>query len=267
MSLGPAGEALLAPDEPGPVEIVNPEARRPLLLVCDHASNFIPRSLSRLGLDEPHLALHIAYDIGIAEVTRLLSARLGAMAVLSGFSRLIIDPNRDPESPAQIPEVADGVVIPGNRGLGPAARERRTIAFFDPYHRAIEERLDALAAHGPAPAMISMHSFTPVMRGFERPWQVGALWNTDARLPRPFMAKLRALGFTVGDNEPYSGRDQHGYTLRRHAESRGIANLLIEMRQDLVDTRHGAEEWAELLGVTLGDILADPAMYVAEPRT
>ena len=258
------GAGLLAADEPRPREIVNPEATAPLLLICDHASNFIPRALKNLGLDEAQLARHIAYDIGISTVTRALARRLEATAVLSGFSRLVIDPNRDPDDPTLVPQIGDGVVVPGNRGLSRAARSARLETFFEPYHEAVAELLDAPGARGPAPAVISMHSFTPVMRGVERPWQVSALWNRDPRLPLPFMAKLRALGLTVGDNEPYSGRDRHGYSLHRHAEPRGLANLLIEIRQDLIDTHHGAAGLAETLAGVLAEVLADPAVYRAE---
>ncbi|MEE8225783.1 MAG: N-formylglutamate amidohydrolase [Kiloniellales bacterium] len=263
-SMGANAGGLLASDEQKPFEILNPEAASPLLLICDHASNFIPRAFANLGLDETQLARHIAYDIGIADVTRQLSRRLDATAVLSGFSRLIVDPNREPEDPTQIPQIGDDVVIPGNRDLSQAARRSRVEALFEPYHRVIDREIDRLLARGPAPALISMHSFTPVMHGFERPWQVCALWNKDARLPLPFMAKLRALGFNVGDNQPYSGRDHHGYTMHRHAQPRGLANLLIEIRQDLVDTHHGASEWAELLARALAEILADPTIYKAE---
>ncbi len=261
------GGTLLAPDEPAAVEIVNPKASAPVLLVCDHASNFIPRALANLGLDETHLWRHIAYDIGVAEVTRQLSRRLGATAILCGFSRLVIDPNREPGAPSSIPEVVDGVAISGNRTLSEAASRGRIEAFFRPYHQAIEDRLRMLVARGPAPAVVSVHSFTPVMDGFERPWQVAALWDRDSRLPLPFMTTLRSLGFTVGDNEPYSGRDFHGYTMQRHADARGLANLLIEIRQDLIDTSDGVEEWSEILAGTLRDILADPVVHQAKALT
>lgn len=253
------------PDDRPPFEILEPAATRPVLLVCDHASNHIPRRFANLGLDETQLARHIAYDIGIAEVIRRLARRLGATAVLSGFSRLLVDPNRAPEDPTLFPQIGDGVVVPGNRELTAEARRARIAGFMEPYHDAITAELDRLDARGAAPALVSLHSFTPVLRGFERPWQVSALWNRDGRLPLPFMARLRALGYTVGDNEPYSGRDLHGYTLHRHAEPRGLANLLIEIRQDQVDTHQGAEDWAELLAATLADILADPAVSRAEP--
>ena len=109
-----------------------------------------------------------------------------------------------------------------------------------------------------------MHSFTPVMKGSERPWQIGVLWNRDPRLPRPLMAKLRAAGVVVGDNEPYTGRDGHGHTIHVHAEPRGFANVLIELRQDLIDTHHGAIDWAERLGAVLNELVSDPDLYLVE---
>lgn len=254
-----------APEELAPAEVVNPEAAAPVLLVCDHASNVIPGVLADLGLDETHLWRHIAYDIGVAEVTRQLSRRIGATAVLCGFSRLVIDPNRELGAPSSIPDFVDGVTVPGNRDLSEAERRDRVEKYFKPYHQVVADRLALMAARGPAPAVVSVHSFTPVMDGIERPWQVSALWDRDPRLPLPFMATLRSLGFTVGDNEPYSGRDFHGYTMQRHADSQGLANLLIEIRQDLIDTPDGVDEWSEILAGALRDVLANPAVYERKP--
>ncbi len=256
-----AGAVLLAEDEPRPFDIVNRDGRAPVLLICDHATNFIPRAFGQLGLDEAQLARHIALDIGIADVTRDLARRLDAPAVLSGFSRLLVDPNRRLEDPTLIPQIGDGIVIPGNRGLDDEAHRRRIEVFHQPYHAAIDRELDAMAARGPGPAIVSMHSFAPVMKGFERPWQIGILWNRDPRLPRPMMDRLRARGIVVGDNEPYSGRGGHGYTQHRHADTRGLSNLLIEVRQDLIDTHHGAAEWSVLLAEVLGEVLADPQIF------
>ena len=266
-----AGEALslLAPDEPAPFESLNDGGGAPLLVICDHASAFIPRALGSLGLDRAHLARHIALDIGAAEVARRLAERLDAPAVLSRFSRLIVDPNRTLDAPSLIPAVSDGVEVPGNRNLLPTAREARIATFHQAYHEAVEARLarlrGALTARRPggAPALISVHSFTPVMAGQERPWHIGILWNRDPRLPRPLIERLRALGLTVGDNQPYTGRDTHGYSVHRHAEPHGLANVLIEVRQDLIDTHHGAAEWSALLAGALEDILTDPGIFEA----
>jgi len=266
-SLPGAAAAILAPDEPVPFEVLNQAGGAPVILLCDHAARFVPRALDNLGLSEAELSRHVAWDIGIAEVTRDLAQRLEAPAVLSHFSRLVIDPNRALEDPTLIPQLSDGVIVPGNRDLPDAARRARFTTFHQAYHQAIGQRLDAMATQGPAPAVISMHSFTPVMKGLERPWQVCVLWNRDPRLPVPLMAALRAQGLTVGDNEPYSGRDNHGYTLHVHAEPRGLANVLIEVRQDLIDTHRGAAEWSERLHRALGAILSDPAVHEARRGT
>jgi predicted N-formylglutamate amidohydrolase len=255
--------ALLAADEAAPYELVNQAGKVPLILLCDHASRFIPRALGGLGLSEAELSRHIAWDIGAADVTRGLAARLDAPAVLSQFSRLVIDPNRKLDDPTLVPRLSDGVIVPGNRDLSAAELEARIEDLYRPYHAVIDGVLDNLTARGPVPALISMHSFTPVMKGVERPWQIGILWNRDSRLPVPVMANLRARGITVGDNEPYSGRDGHGHSLHVHAEPRGLANVLVEMRQDLIDTHHGAAEWTGLLAEALTSVLADPGIFQA----
>jgi len=260
----PQDSGLLAADEPRPFEFVNPGGKAPLLLLCDHATRFVPRKLKSLGLDEAALCRHIAWDIGIAELTRDLAKRLDAPAVFSHFSRLIVDPNRQLENPTLIPELSDGTVIPGNRDLSPDQRKLRVDTFFRPYHDAVAGRLDAMVEKGRTPVLVSMHSFTPIMHGLPRPWQIGILWNRDPRLPRPLMDRLRADGLTVGDNEPYSGADGHGYTQHTHGDRRGLANALIEVRQDLIDTQHGAVAWAERLATALEAVLRDPALYRVE---
>ena len=252
---------LLGPDEPAPVEGFNPDGAAPLLLVCDHATRLLARRLGTLGLSEAELARHIAWDIGIAEVTRGLARRLDAPAVLSRFSRLVIDPNRALDDPTLIPQLSDGVVIPGNRDLSPGDIQARIESFHRPYHEAIERTLDALTARGPAPAVVSMHSFTPVIKGVERPWHLGILWDADPRLARPLMARLRALGVSVGDNQPYTARDGHGYTLFEHAAPRGLAHVLIEIRQDLIDTHHGAVAWTDRLADSLRVVLENAGVF------
>jgi len=253
--------ALRMPADPEPFEVFNSEGMAQVLLLCDHATSFIPQALDRLGLDDALLCRHIAWDIGIAEVTRSLSERLDAPAVLSGFSRLVIDPNRQTGLPSSIPEVSDDVPIPGNMNLASGDVEARIETFFRPYHGAISAQLDRMMARGEPPVVISMHSFTPVMDGVERPWKIGILWNKDWRLPKHLIERLRSYGLTVGDNEPYSGQDAHGFTQHVHADARGLANALIEVRQDLIDTHHGAREWAEILGNALSELLIDPNLY------
>lgn len=255
------GESLLSPDEPPPFELYNPSGSAPAVLLCDHASRFVPRAMANLGLSEAELARHIGWDIGVAEVTRTLADRLDAPAVLSHFSRLIVDPNRAADDPTLVPKLSDGIIVPANRDLSDAACEARLATFYRPYHDAIAQVLDRTARTHAASAVVSMHSFTPVFKSQARPWQIGILWNRDPRLPAPLIAGLRGMGLTIGDNEPYSGRDGHGYTLHTHAEPRGLPHALIEIRQDLIDTRQGAADWAARLGRVL-EALLSPASVV-----
>lgn len=250
------GESLLSPDEPPPFELYNPSGGARAVLLCDHASRFVPRAMANLGLGDAELARHIGWDIGIAEVTRALADRLDAPAVLSHFSRLVVDPNRAADDPTLVPKLSDGVIVPANRDLSDGACQARLATFYRPYHGAIAQTLDRAARTHAAFAVVSMHSFTPVFKSQARPWQIGILWNRDPRLPAPLIAGLQEMGLTIGDNEPYSGRDGHGYTLHTHAEPRGLPHALIEIRQDLIDTRQGAADWAARLGRVLEALLS-----------
>ena len=241
-----------------PFEALNAGGTAPLLLLCDHASQLIPSDLDSLGLDEAQLAGHIAWDIGAAEVVRELSRRLDAPAVLARYSRRLVDLNRHPDEASLIPGEVDGIVVRGNVGLGPAEREQRVATYHQPYHQAVAEAVERLAVRGPGPAVVSIHSFTPVLGGVERPWEAGILSGRDQRLSLPMLSFLRDLGLLVGDNEPYSGSDIYGYTVQQHARPRGLANVIVELRQDFVDTPHGVAEWVERLRRTLDATLDDP---------
>jgi len=256
---------LLTASDPPAVEHVNAAGKAPVLVTCDHASSRVPKSLRSLGLDAESLLLHIGWDIGAADVGRGLARRLDAPAILAGYSRLVVDCNRDLDDPTSMPAVSDGVPVPGNRDLSPAAKARRVAALFRPYHGEIEAALDGFAARGVHPAVLSIHSFTPVMNGFGRPWHIGILWDKDPRMPVPVLAALRREpGFVVGDNEPYSAREPAGYTVRTHAEKRGLPHLNVEIRQDLIATDAGASEWADRLARVLTPILEDPSLYQAK---
>jgi predicted N-formylglutamate amidohydrolase len=250
---------LLGPGDPPPVTVLNSDMIGPLLLVCDHASRAIPRSLGNLGLPEEQLGRHIAYDIGAAALTRRLAERFAATAVLSGYSRLVIDPNRDLADPTAIPVISDGVVIPGNRGLDAAAQAQRVDTLFRPYQEAVAQEIARVRARGQVPILLSIHSFTPTMRGVPRPWHIGVLWDRDPRLPVPLLNALRADGrWRVGDNEPYSGRDTTGGTVETHATPAGYPNVLLEVRQDLIDDDAGVALWAQVLGDALEPLLSAP---------
>ncbi len=253
--------SLLGEDDPPPYRFL-PGASEQLLLLCDHAAQTVPRALAGLGLARADLDRHIAWDAHAAELTRQLAQTLQAPAFLHGCSRLVVDANRFYEDPSCFPEVSDGTVIPGNRGLDRAAREQRWQQLHQPYHRAIGQWLDQRERAGRVPAIVSVHTFTPALVGqAPRPWPVGVLWNRDGRLARPFMAAMRDAGVLVGDNEPYSGRDGFGYTMAVHAEGRGLPHLLIEVRQDLFAEAAGRRHWADRLAQVLQPLLARPDLY------
>ena len=256
--------ALLGPDEPPAFTVLNPEALRPILLVCDHASRAVPRALGSLGLDDAALSRHIAWDIGAAELTRRLADRLGAPAVLAGYSRLVIDVNRQPGDPQSILAVSDGVVIPGNTALTDAAQEARAETFHWPYHHAVDQAFARLRRAGPEPLFFSVHTFTPSLGGTDRLWDLGVLWNRDPRIAVPLIEILReTAGLHVGDNEPYSGKDI-AYTLNLHAGAAGLAHCAIEVRQDHCEGAFGLQRFADLLAGALERILAMPNVHRVE---
>jgi predicted N-formylglutamate amidohydrolase len=255
-------QSLLGPDEPSPVELVNPGAESPVILVCDHASARIPEALGTLGLDEGELARHIAIDIGADGLARRLAEAFDAVAVMAKFSRLVIDCNRHPEDHTSIREISEGVIVPGNRRLSAADRDRRIREIFDPYHAAVDAQIAAVEARGKVPLIVAIHSFTPRFRDVARPWHVGVLSSRDRRIADRLIAALSAdRSLTVGDNEPYSGLHFAGYTIDSHATARGLPCVMIEVRQDVVADDEGVARWAGILERTLGPILADKTLY------
>lgn len=233
---------------------------RPAVVVCDHASNAVPLALGSLGLDPVVLARHVAWDIGAGPLAEALARRLRLPCVLAGYSRLVVDCNRDPASAASMLALSDGDRIPGNEAISPADRAARIAEIFEPYHAAVTATLAAMQ-HA-CPALVAVHSFTPVMQGLARPWHCGVLWNKDSRLPLAVLAALRAEpGLLVGDNEPYSGRDPSDYTVSRHAAAFGRPHICLEIRQDLLADSPGVEAWASRLERVLAPLLDDPALY------
>lgn len=231
-----------------------------VLILCDHATNIVPAPYGDLGLPVRELERHIGYDIGALAVTRALARRLGAPALATCFSRLLIDPNRGEDDPTLIMRLSDGAVVPGNRLVDGAERDRRLNRFYRPYHAAIAARVAAMRAKGIVPLLFSMHSYTPVWRGVPRRWHAGVLWDADPRAALPLIAGLRAdPALVVGDNEPYDGA-LHGDTLYRHATLAGLPGVLLEVRQDLIADAAGAESWAERLAGLVAGIRALPAV-------
>lgn len=239
-------------------EIVNPDGDHAVILVCDHASNFVPSEYGTLGLPLSEFSRHIAYDIGAADVTRALAASLNAPAVMARFSRLVIDANRGSDDPTLVMKLSDGSIIPGNAGADAAEIERRIARFHRPYHQAITAWIDEAVSRKIVPALISVHSFTPAWKGRKRPWHYGVLWDKDGRIATPLLARLRQeTGIAVGDNEPYSGELEND-SMNRHGTRRGLPHVLIEIRQDLIESELKAQAVASFLTGVLQEVLKSP---------
>jgi predicted N-formylglutamate amidohydrolase len=228
-----------------------------ILLLCDHADNAFPAGYGTLGLGPEQLERHIAYDPGAANITRRMADILGCPAVMTRYSRLLIDPNRGEDDPTLIMRISDGAVVPGNANLTEAEIAKRINLYYRPYHIAVDEVIDAMIAAGKPPVVFSIHSFTENWRGWLRPWHAGVLWDRDPRLAVPLLNALREdeENFVVGDNEPYAGA-LRGDCVYKHATTRGLANALIEVRQDLIRHPAGANHWGEKLAAMLSGILA-----------
>ncbi|MDV7340652.1 N-formylglutamate amidohydrolase [Terasakiella sp. A23] len=254
---------LLGKDDPQPFEIHNAEGDTPLLLICDHASNNVPKALNNMGLTQTELNYHIGWDIGAAGVTRHISDTLNAPAVLCNYSRLVIDCNRQPGDPTSIPEVSDGIGVLANHNLTESDQVQRTEAIFWPYHHAVTEVGAHLWRKGPPPALFSIHSFTPELmsREEDRPWHVAVLWKRDARIAAPLIEILsRETGLIVGDNTPYSGWDD-AYSIDMHGSAPGLPYCAIEIRQDLIGDKEGEAKWGKILSDALAEIIKDKSIF------
>jgi predicted N-formylglutamate amidohydrolase len=238
-------------------ETVNADGAPHLIFVCDHASNAIPAEYGTLGLSPDLFQRHIAYDIGAADVTRVMAQAFNAPAVLGVTSRLLIDLNRGADDPTLVMKLSDGAIIPGNAKVDFAEIENRTRRYYRPYHDAIEAEIARARAQNITPIIVSIHSFTPEWRGKQRPWQVGVLWSRkDGRLALPLLEALRReRDLTVGDNQPYSG-ELEGDCMEQHALAHGFPHVLIEIRQDLIADAAGAAHWAARLTPILRESIA-----------
>jgi predicted N-formylglutamate amidohydrolase len=246
--------SLLTADEPAAFEVLNPGSTKPLLFVCDHASSRFPIAVGDLGVDLAVQRCHLGSDIGAGGLTASLARRLGATAVMQQYSRLVIDCNRQLLDPGAFLEFGDGAVIAGNRNLDAAQKKLRADEIYWPYHRAIDAEIERLSGDKVKPSMLAIHSFSPVLNGVFRPWQIGVLWDKDARIPEPLITLLRESGLTVGDNEPYSGKALQDFTIDSHAEPAELPHVGIEIRQDLIDSEEGIEAIADIFEPVIDNI-------------
>ncbi|MBB2203006.1 N-formylglutamate amidohydrolase [Gluconacetobacter tumulisoli] len=244
----PSG-ALLGPRDPGPVGVHGRSGVSPFLLLSDHAGRAVPSCLGGLGIPGPDWDRHIAWDIGMAGVGRLLAERLDTILIEQVYSRLVIDCNRAPGHPTSIVPVSDGTAVPANLGLDADAAAQRVDEIFRPYHARIADEL--AARQGRPTVVVALHSFTPEMNGEARPWHAGVLHNRAPRFGLIVRSLLEEDGLLVGDNEPYALTDGSDYTIPVHAERNDLAYVELEIRQDLVADASGQREWADRLARVL----------------
>jgi predicted N-formylglutamate amidohydrolase len=240
---------LLETSEAPAAVLVNDDGRSPCVLVCEHASNLLPKALGGLGLPASELERHIAWDLGAEQLARRLSRLADAPLVLQRYSRLAYDCNRPPESADAIPEISETTDIPGNRNLSAAERLARIGEIYRPFHGAVAELLDRRAAQAARSLVVTIHSFTPVYKGVRREVELGILHDRDTRLAERMMASFADVDARF--NQPYGPKDGVLHTLNLHAAPRGLAHAMIEVRSDLLSDGHGQDAWAERLSAAL----------------
>jgi len=242
---------------PEPIEVLNPGGRSPVLLLCEHASNHLPAEYRELGLPADELTGPLAWDPGAAEVTRLLARALDATAFLATYSRLLIDLNRPLASPHSIVACARATDIPGNRRVSQAERERRAKLVFAPFHARVAAEIEQRRGSGGECVMIAIHSFTPTYLGQTRPWHAGVLFDRATQLGSSILAQLRRdPALDVAPNAPYALSAEDDYSLPTHGDACGNPALQIEIRQDLLADRGGAQAWADRIAAALRDGLS-----------
>lgn len=244
MDNGPDSPLLSASERPA-AHVLNGTGRGRAVLVCEHASRNIPAALNGLGLSNEARESHAAWDIGAQDVAQRLSRALDAPLVESCVSRLVYDCNRPPEAPDAMPARSERFDIPGNVGLSATQRAARIREVFDPFSALLEQVIEGRSV---PPVLITMHSFTPVYLGRRREVQIGILHDTDARLADAMLQGAAChTALTVRRNDPYGPDDGVTYTLRRHGIARGLINVMIEIRNDLLSSEGERAEMAAML--------------------
>lgn len=248
-----ATSLLLSASDPLPVEIVNAGGTSGILLICEHAGREIPASLGDLGIARSEMDRHIAYDIGARNLACLLSERLDAMLIAQRYSRLVIDCNRPPHASDSIPPVSDGTAIPANAGLSEDEKEQRVREIFRPYDKALKAAIDARKPR----AIFAIHSFTPVMQGVARPWDIGFLFRKDEATSRALERYFHetAPDLEVGMQQPYQISDISDWFVPVHGEGNGIAHSLVEVRNDHLSHPDGTVRFADLLAGAIRDFM------------
>jgi predicted N-formylglutamate amidohydrolase len=235
--------------EEGAFISLNETGTSPYVLVCEHASNRLPKKLGNLGLSPGDLQRHIAWDIGAEGVSRLLSKLLDAPLAMQRYSRLAYDCNRPPESEGAMPVLSEATEIPGNKGLSAADKMDRIEAIYRPFHNGLAHLMDTRASAGKATSIVTIHSFTKTYKGRDRAVELGILFDRDARIADKLIKGFPNIDARL--NEPYGPRDGVMHTINLHAAPRGLKSVMIEIRNDLIANERGQNEWAQRLSLPL----------------
>ncbi len=259
---------VLQKGEPKSFRTMNEKGKGYCVIVCDHASNRVPKSLGNLGLSKKQLSQHIAWDPGTADIGKQLSKDIDSPVVLAEYSRLVVDLNRGHDNKDCMRDMSDDVFVPRNHKLTPQQKNQRLKEIFWTYHGEIDRQIERMLKKGVVPVLISVHSFTPVMKGFKRPWHIGVMWNKNPGISKRLAANLRRNNpkLNIGENVPYSLKDASigKDTIERHAGKYKLPYIILEFRQDLVATKKGALKFAKIFHESLWPILADAKTYAKQ---
>jgi predicted N-formylglutamate amidohydrolase len=257
---------LISAGEPKAFRIENAAGKTAGAIICDHASNRMPKVLKDLGVKKADLKKHIAWDIGAEEISRQLGRALDMPVILASYSRLIVDLNRAPYHHEGMLAESDHIAIPGNKNLSKQDKDRRLKQLFWPYQKEIGKVTDKFVRKKKTPLLIAVHSFTPAMEGKKRPWHISVLWRREEKIAKQIVQALRRSNpsLLIGENEPYTLFDERfaGSTIDRHAEQRGLPYIFVEFRQDLIDTKEKAAQWAEIFAAAVRAVLDNPENYL-----
>ncbi|MGE8174840.1 N-formylglutamate amidohydrolase [Pseudomonas fluorescens] len=226
-------------------------SEHPLILVCEHASRYIPTALNDLGLSSEAAHEHIAWDIGALALAESLSKALGATLLAANYSRLLIDLNRPLQAPDSIPANSEIYPVPGNQNLDEATRDYRRECLFTPFHTRLGELIDARVAEGRTVRVVGIHSFTPIYFGQPRALEAGVLYGQAEEYANRLIDGLARHPLRVAGNQPYKINPASDMTVPFHGDARGIDSVLIEVRNDLLRNRLAVQTWSDYLAPLL----------------
>ena len=243
---------LLSPKDPPVSQLENPHGRSSVVLVCEHGGRAFPLKLGQLGLDDHQTQRHFAWDIGALDLARGLSDALDAPLIHQAYF---------------IPEQGEEITILGNTDLSQTQRKARLNEIWRPFHDHLSALLDQREQLSLQTVLISIHSFTPVFFGRQRPLEVGVLCDRERRFAEPLYQQLEnKCGRLAALNEPYDMNRESDYTIPVHGEDRGLLCAEIEVRNNLISDSDGLAFWVETLAQaissTLDQVLDTPDMRI-----